>query len=416
MRFITRAIIFLLPVQLGYHFWPNWAYIYGIRVDYFAPTIYLTDVLIMVFVVGFLFKTHFLSKTHFLFKNKKRVLKLLKQKVRVLLLVLIFVLFNCVLASAPLLSAVKWFKLLELGLFGFFVANLNFHKRSDIVLPLALSLIIISLIGITQFVSGRSLGGIYYFLGERSFTLSTPGIALGEVGGKVFLRPYSIFSHPNSFAGYLLVSLTLLWVIRKENNKIANIVALTTSGFALVLAYSLSAYIGILFILGVILAAYLSENRKQIHPMIITMPFITNNSEIYERIKLAEASLQLFKRSPLFGIGLNNFVSVLPTADIDSAVIWKLQPVHNIFLLVLSELGIVGLAGFIYLIYKSIKSCMKYNQLLILPLLAILLTGMFDHYWLTLQQNQLLFALVVGLSFNKNVYRNKLRYIPLRLL
>jgi hypothetical protein len=41
------------------------------------------------------------------------------------------------------------------------------------------------------------------------------------------------------------------------------------------------------------------------------------------------------------------------------------------------------------------------RNFLLLALSAILLTGMFDHYWLTLQQGQLLFAVILGLSWTK---------------
>jgi hypothetical protein len=34
----------------------------------------------------------------------------------------------------------------------------------------------------------------------------------------------------------------------------------------------------------------------------------------------------------------------------------------------------------------------------------ILITGMGDHYWLTLQQGQLLFAFVIGLCYNPSLY------------
>jgi hypothetical protein len=33
---------------------------------------------------------------------------------------------------------------------------------------------------------------------------------------------------------------------------------------------------------------------------------------------------------------------------------------------------------------------------------TILFTGMFDHYWLTLQQNQLLLVMVIGLCWQKD--------------
>jgi len=33
-------LVFLLPVQFGRHFWPEWSYVMGLRIDYLSPTIY----------------------------------------------------------------------------------------------------------------------------------------------------------------------------------------------------------------------------------------------------------------------------------------------------------------------------------------------------------------------------------------
>ena len=43
--------LFLLPTQLGKHFFLPFSYILGVRVDYLAPTVYLTDIIILLLVV-----------------------------------------------------------------------------------------------------------------------------------------------------------------------------------------------------------------------------------------------------------------------------------------------------------------------------------------------------------------------------
>ncbi len=69
---------------------------------------------------------------------------------------------------------------------------------------------------------------------------------------------------------------------------------------------------------------------------------------------------------------------------IPAATRW-LQPVHNIYLLILSETGIFGVLGFAYLLLKSKKN---------LPLFILLFLGLFDHYPLTLQTGLLLWLLI----------------------
>ena len=47
---LLALIIFLMPTQLGLHFWPLSSLVYGIRVDYLAPTIYFLDILLILFL------------------------------------------------------------------------------------------------------------------------------------------------------------------------------------------------------------------------------------------------------------------------------------------------------------------------------------------------------------------------------
>ena len=110
------------------------------------------------------------------------------------------------------------------------------------------------------------------------------------------------------------------------------------------------------------------------------------------RIELIQSAFKIIKENFWFGVGLNNFIPNLVKVSNTFLNSWELQPVHNIFLLVFSETGIFGLIAFISL-FININ----------LPLLAILLTGLNDHYWLTLQQNLLLFTYVVIISRKQRI-------------
>jgi len=68
-----------------------------------------------------------------------------------------------------------------------------------------------------------------------------------------------------------------------------------------------------------------------------------------------------------------------------------------------AETGILGLGLFLGILLLAVKKlvCSPVFNLkfrLLVSLLAILLTGLFDHYSLTLIQNQLIFVLVLSLS------------------
>ena len=78
---------------------------------------------------------------------------------------------------------------------------------------------------------------------------------------------------------------------------------------------------------------------------------------------------------------------------------------HNIYLLVLSETGVVGLVLFLLLIGKGIRGLVlgireKKKQFFIFhfSFFILLLLGLVDHYPIALQQGQLLLTILLALG------------------
>ena len=46
-KFLFSLFILSIPLQLGKHFWPFFAFVNGIRVDYLSPTLYFSDALFL---------------------------------------------------------------------------------------------------------------------------------------------------------------------------------------------------------------------------------------------------------------------------------------------------------------------------------------------------------------------------------
>ena len=111
------------------------------------------------------------------------------------------------------------------------------------------------------------------------------------------------------------------------------------------------------------------------------------------RSQLAGMAIKMVQDSPLIGQGLNNFTVVMDQYGIIAATTRFLQPVHNIYLLILAETGILGLFGFGYLIVCAFRS--PRPAVLKLSLFTLLFLGLFDHYPFTLQQGMLLLFLLV---------------------
>jgi O-antigen ligase len=118
-----------------------------------------------------------------------------------------------------------------------------------------------------------------------------------------------------------------------------------------------------------------------------------------ERIASMEQSEKIIKNNLFFGTGIGNYTLVLKEYY-EEEKYWPYQPVHNTFLLIFSEIGLLGflffIAMFFYLIYKSFK----YNFFVNLSLLISLFVFMFFDHWLwSLHFGVLFFWVVLALVY-----------------
>jgi len=395
-------LVLLLPLQIGRHFWPEWSYVMGLRVDYLSPTIYLTDILVFL-VLG----------TWGIGKNLKSQISNLKSKSKILKLlfpfsVFIFLLANCFFAQNQGAAIYKLVKITEFFLLGFYVAK-NDYSLFTIHYSLVLAVIYSSSLAIAQFIKQSSVGGIFWWLGERTFNAGTPGIAKTDFFGHLLLRPYATFPHPNVLAGFVLVAFILSASFVYQKNKLLFVFYFLISTVTLFISFSQAAWLA-----GLVVGLWRLRNLKinkwlkglvcggtiflLIFYLIKTQIF--NEESFSQRLELAKNAFQLIKQNPFIGAGLNNFIVNLPKFQ-QGQILW-LQPVHNIYLLVAAETGIIGLTIFLWFLFLTFKKLLySYIPIFLYSYISILLLGLFDHYWLTLQQTQLLFAIILGLIWGK---------------
>src|SRR6266516_3919214 len=50
-KLLGFTLLLFLPTQCGKHFWPDYAIVLGLRIDYLSPTFYFTDFLIFLLFV-----------------------------------------------------------------------------------------------------------------------------------------------------------------------------------------------------------------------------------------------------------------------------------------------------------------------------------------------------------------------------
>lgn len=371
MLFLFNLLSFLIPTQLGLHLNFLTPTIFGFKIDYLIPTIYLTDLLIFLLIIS--------------------NLKIIRTKLLKISLFMMFILINIFVSQYKIPSIYKWIKVIEMILLGLIIIkHKSFKVFDNFVKPLSYSIFIICILGVTQWVLGKTIGGPFYFLGERNFRMGDPGISTFSLFGVEMLRPYSTFSHPNSLAGFLLVFFLFLLNFKKLFNKKYYYVLSILIIVNLFLTFSLNIFLTILVLVLIYTNHFLNYS-------LFILDFSARSYSY--RIELVKSSIHLIKENFFTGVGLNNFIPNLFKVSNSFLNSWELQPVHNIYLLIFSETGIIGLMLFIFLLVRSFIASKDFN-IYLFSLYAILITGLSDHYWITLQQNILLFTFVLALSLS----------------
>ncbi|MEN9328658.1 MAG: hypothetical protein RI947_1466 [Candidatus Parcubacteria bacterium] len=383
---LTFAFVLFLPTQLGKHFFMSFSYLSGVRIDYLAPTLYLTDIIVAALAI----------------LNHKIILKYIRRTEVIVLCLLFFI--NALFALSPEVAAYRFVKILELY-FVYIVIKSSLLTKADLLWAFLLGGYVELVLAVWQLIENHSIQGLFYFLGERYMTLSTPDIAKATMNSAEFLRPYGTFSHPNSLAGfYLALYIFVLTDPRFKAYRYLKYGFLFVSSALILISFSKAAIFSFL-ILNVIfllrnkdLTCNMCRYGRIIILTVLSSIFIYSHGDpfsISKRFDLTIDALAIFFSAPLTGVGLGNYVVAQLRFPIKQPYFF-LQPVHNIFLLFITEAGLI-LGGFIiYYIYRFLKPRIRLEPV-VYVVAAIALTGMLDHYWLTLQQNWLLLPLIFAL-------------------
>ena len=379
---IILYLVFLIS-QLGKHWWPEWSFVYGIKVDYLSPILYLTD---LVWLGAFLTKKHEKSQ--------------LRRNIGWIILIAI----NILVADRWQVCLYKWFRWWQLW---WWVRYLADNKKVIIkVLPEIISwwVVVEFVLAVGQVVNGGSLGGIFYWLGERRFDYMTVGIARISWFGDNFVRAYGTFSHPNSLAGFLLVAVLLLDKVK--NSKI-NKTRMWTINWLAIIGIILTGS-RLVWVVGLLTVIFRFKSKFGLKMVLIGLMLMVggllfenkinwlggwSNQSVLLRLNLNKSALKMIGQFPIFGVGLGNFLTKLPDYLFN---FWIIQPVHNVFLLVLAEMGIVGF-GWLWVFLNKKIEWRKFGWIWA----VIVMTGMFDHYWLSLPQNLAIMGVVMAMSLRK---------------
>lgn len=408
----TRTLFYLfllsIPSQFGRHFWPSFSSINGLRVDYLSPTLYVSDIVIILLFIEML---PIILRTVSLWKLGI---------VSSFLLLFGYLSFT---SLSPLNSLVGVVRLTEVVFISFVCARFLSKPSltSSVRTVISFSIVVVSVLAIWQFINQSSVGGLWYYLGERSFTTLTPGIANASLQGTLMLRPYATFPHPNVLAGFLIVMSTYLlyFLPSAKEGRVKRVVSVTALLLAIVvtiLTMSRTGMVVLAFVYGVwvikqafsrkILFGLLMASlvgivgflfQTGIYLRFTTLSF--SDEAVTLREFLLTKAWQLFNSHMLVGVGIQNFLPAISLILPRTTPLMYFQPVHSVYFLVLSETGLLGsgviLLCLIYLVWHIISSQQKVGKLVLL--FSVLLLSLTDHYFYTLHQGQLLLAFALGL-------------------
>jgi O-antigen ligase len=250
-----------------------------------------------------------------------------------------------------------------------------------------------------------------------------------------WLRAYGPFDHPNILGGVATISLLLLiyfiWTYRgqlKQAERIFVMIATICLSAGLLVSFSRAAWLA--FIIGALAYfIFLGEDRKEfitktLSTKIIMLAVIilfavpyyyvfvprfvgTSRLETIsttERLSGDKESLALIAKNPLIGSGLGTYGLALHKEKPNQSV-WFYTPVHNTFLLITSELGLIGLALFIWLsvlVFKALGADRERRLAAIALVSSFVILMFFDHWLLSLHFGPILAAATLGLLMKKD--------------
>jgi len=444
-------LIFILPLNLGKHFITNKSYVDGILVDYLVPTIYIQDIFVFIilfiwFIEKVLLNNSLNNHKKFIFYKsvKNKPLKTLNKLQKLnfldnnlyLIYFFIFSVFLSVVGSKDQLLSFLLFLRLLLYFLLFLYIYYNYNHKSDLFIVIRLfvfSFSLVSFLGILQFINKGSIFNNYLFFGEQPYSFSVPGITKENFFGFSVVPAYGLFRHPNIFGGLLSIILILNMVLLKVSKKY--IFPFILNFLALIFTFSYTSFVS--FIIGILLLLFFNTkesifNSKHLLSLVkkkILMSFLyliflfsllfvfipinffsTFFSNSYnQRVNLTLSTYKILDYYFSYGVGYGMYVKNLKNFLYNNSIEYLSfkQPVHNVFLLLVSESGVASLV-FLILIIILIFSKIK-NLILLIIFTQVVFLLMFDHYLYTIHQSSLFFWIIIGMCWTNitNNYYNK---------
>ncbi len=307
-----------------------------------------------------------------------------------LFLFLLLALISFAFSFNQSLGMINYFNILQ-GVIFYFLARYFLINKKNLSLTIYILLILIifeGFLALSQLLLGHPLGRII----EESLLTSPYGLTATE---SVFrFRASGTFTDPNTMAVFwlMVIPLILSQIIYKYpliRNKLILSIALTISFLGLISTFSRGAFL-VFLLITLAFALFLVKKRifswgykflfiTMIVVFLLFSPILIQRvlslqyslwgrySSGTARIELIQESWEMIKQNPLLGVGPGNFQTVMVANNYTGVASHFLYPVHNLYLLLTSELGLPALSFFmiflILILKRSLISEIKNKEL-----------------------------------------------------
>lgn len=275
-------------------------------------------------------------------------------------------LVSIALSIAPILSAFTAAHIVIGALY--FVLLLDRRVNlSHVMMGFVAGLVVPSIFGIIQVFTGGFPASTVLGMSARDAT--ELGESVWMMGGERWLRAYGSFSHPNVFGGYLAVGIVTAGYLAmeavKKERKTAFIVAGILFVVTLFLTQSQSAWIGLFLAALVALIAYKVKPVDRARKLVIPVAFLIiggvfsvmlfggsllpalERVSSEERIEQYQEYPAVIKDHWMLGVGAGAYSAALEEEN-EGKSWWSYQPIHNVPLLILAEIGVLGLLAVLF--------------------------------------------------------------------
>lgn len=427
-RYIFYVLIFSIPFQTRKVF-----YFWGVSFNEWASIfLYWTDILVLALFIFWIAK----KRGRFDFLRMKKIYILL-------LAFLVCSGISVFFADNQGLGLYNWLKLSETIFLFIYIRNFIKIEGEKGLMSIwgvfILSAFFQSGIAMTQFFYQSDLG--LRVFQESPIGILIDGVAKVNFGGLKMIRAYGTFPHPNVLAAFLGIGIFSCYWLLLNNGYLKRIKSfilwfiLAALFMGLFFTFSRSV-IALTVILSIFFLAfsrfYAQDNyqKKKIRELLLIVILCVvvlalllwpifierfnvdiNEQAVNLRAFYTKVALDFIKKSPFFGVGIGNFVYFFqnPESIIHNLELWQYQPVHNLYLLIASETGIIGLIlflGFIGVLLRNIFLRERgdktvgniYIFYILYSIFLILFLGLTDHYFWTLQQGRLMMWMVFAIA------------------